>query len=80
MIAYIFETPEEMEVNEEYIVVPTFKMIGDIGGTISIFIGFAFSPLVTRTLMYCQYFINMMYMKLISSKLKEGLKSGRECA
>ena len=79
MIAYIFETPEEMEVNEEYIVVPTFKMIGDIGGTISIFIGFAFSPLVTRTLMYCQYFINMMYMKLISSKLKEGLKSGREC-
>ena len=80
MIAYIFETPEEMEVNEEYIVVPTFKMIGDIGGTIGIFIGFAFSPLVTRTLMYCQYFINMMYMKLISSKLKEGLKSGRECA
>ena len=80
MIAYIFETPEEMEVNEEYIVVPTFKMIGDIGGTIGIFIGFAFSPLVTRTLMYCQYFINMMYMKLISSKLKEGRKSGRECA
>ena len=79
MIAYMFETPEEMEVNEEYIVVPTFKMIGDIGGTISIFIGIAFSPLVTQTLMYCQYFINMMYMKLISSKLKKGLKSGREC-
>ena len=48
MISYKFETPEQIQVSEEYIVVPAFKMVGDIGGTIGIFIGFAFSPLVTQ--------------------------------
>ena len=48
MISYKFETPEQIEVSEEYIVVPAFKMVGDIGGTIAIFIGFAFSPMVTQ--------------------------------
>ena len=68
MIMYFFETPEEMEVSEEYIVVPAFKMIGDIGGTIGIFIGFAFSPLVSQMLEYCKYFICMIFAKFFPGK------------
>ena len=68
MVRYFFETPEEMEVREEYIVVPAFKMIGDIGGTIGIFIGFAFSPLVSQMLEYCKYFIYMIFAKSFAGK------------
>ena len=67
-LMYFFETPEEMEVHEEYIVVPAFKMIGDIGGTISIFIGIAFSPTVTQLLEYCRYFVYMIYAKCFAGK------------
>ena len=72
MVRYFFETPEEMEVREEYIVVPAFKMIGDIGGTIGIFIGFAFSPLVSQMLEYCKYFAYMIYAKFFAGKLIKG--------
>ena len=68
MVRYFFETPEEMEVSEEYIVVPAFKMIGDIGGTIGIFTGFAFSPLVSQMLEYCKYFIYMIFAKFFTGK------------
>ena len=68
MVRYFFETPEEMEVREEYIVVPAFKMIGDIGGTISIFIGIAFSPIVTQLLEYFKYFNYMIFVKFFAGK------------
>ena len=67
MISYKFETPEKMEVSEEYIVVPTFKMIGDIGGILGIFIGFAFSPFVTQMLEHVK---NFVYTKIIVGKAK----------
>ena len=59
-----------MDVNEEYIVVPTFKMIGEIGGTLGIFIGFAFLPYVTQMLEFCKYFIYLIYGKFIASKIQ----------
>ena len=58
IISYKYETPEQMEVREEYIVVPAFKMVGDIGGTIGIFIGFAFSPLVSQLLEYFKFLVS----------------------
>ena len=69
MIMYFFETPEEMEVSEEYIVVPAFKMIGDIGGILGVFIGFAFSPFVTQIIEYCQYFVSIIFMKCNAGEL-----------
>ena len=65
----MFETPEQMEVNEEYIVVPAFKMVGDIGGILGIFIGFAFSPLMTQMIEYCQYFVSIIFIKCDAGKL-----------
>ena len=59
----MFETPEQMAVREEYIVVPAFKMIGDIGGILGIFIGFAFSPFVTQIIECCQYLISIIFVK-----------------
>ena len=75
LISYKFETPEQMEVSEEYIVVPTFKIIGDIGGTISIFIGIAFSPMVTQLLEYFRYFTYMIFAKFFAGKSIKGFFS-----
>ena len=58
IISYKYETPEQVEVMEEYIVVQAFKMVGDIGGTIGIFIGFAFSPFVTLLLEYFKFLVS----------------------
>ena len=39
---YMFHQPETMTYNEEYYVVPTLDLIGLIGGTLGMFVGFSF--------------------------------------
>ena len=38
----MFSQPETMTYNEEYYVVPTLDLIGLIGGTLGMFVGFSF--------------------------------------
>ena len=41
-MSYLFLQPETMTYYEEYYVVPTLDLIGLIGGTLGMFVGFSF--------------------------------------
>ena len=43
MVSYTFEKPEKMTVRSEYLVVNFENLIGLVGGTLSMFLGFAFT-------------------------------------
>ena len=42
LVSYTFDLPETMTVHEEYYIVPIFDLIGLVGGTLGMFIGFSF--------------------------------------
>ena len=46
-VYYTFDLPETMTVDEEYYTVATFDLIGLIGGTLGMFIGFSFYGTLT---------------------------------
>ena len=41
--AYNFESPQKIRIFKEYLIYDGFAMIGAIGGTLGLFIGFSFS-------------------------------------
>ena len=47
---YRFSHPESVKVYEEYLIYDTIGMIGTVGGTLGIFIGFSFSSLILHIL------------------------------
>ena len=47
---YVFEAPETTTLNEEYYTVPIYDLIGLIGGTLGIFIGFSFYGAISALL------------------------------
>ena len=55
---YVFyrTTTDEMFVNEEYLIYDFNSMIGSIGGTLGLFIGFAFSNVISSVLNSCRDF------------------------
>merc|ERR1712115_539223 len=44
---YNFESPHQMRIVEEYLIYDAFAMIGAIGGTLGLFIGFSFSDIIS---------------------------------
>ena len=57
LIEYIFVKPETMTIHEEYYVMPTFDMIGAIGGHFGIFIGFSFYDFISSILNLFKIFL-----------------------
>ena len=53
-IAYQFAYPESMKVYEEYLIYDAIGMIGSIGGTLGMFIGFSLSNLLTIVINFFQ--------------------------
>ena len=46
-LAYEIDPPEEVTVFQEYVVYDTISMIGSVGGTLGMFIGFSFTGFIS---------------------------------
>ena len=57
-------------VYEEYFVFDTIGMIGEVGGTLGIFLNFSFTNVFTRLLILAQGFLNRLFFKKLKSPPK----------
>ena len=67
--AYLFNLPEKVEVYEEYLIYDVIGMIGSIGGTLGMCIGFSFTNMVTIIINFIQY-----QLKKLSKKVDNEIK------
>ena len=51
--AYEIDPPERLTVYQEYVVYDAIGIIGSVGGTLGLFIGFSFSGLISRLVDFC---------------------------
>ena len=65
-IKYKFALPLKTKVYEEYFIIDPIKLIGTVGGTLGMFIGFSFSNLIICIIEYLQYLIE----KILRSRKK----------
>ena len=66
ILMYTFEQPETLTLNEEYLVTTVSSLLGEIGGALSMVMGFSFIELATLIL----NFVKMIIYK-ISAKSKK---------
>ena len=64
-LKYKFALPLKAKVYEEYFIIDSIGLIGSVGGTLGVFIGFSFSNLIIFIMKYMQ---TLMERKLTSSK------------
>ena len=62
-VKYQFDAPLYAKVYEEYIIVDAIGMIGSVGGTLGLFIGFSFSNVINVLIGYLQLFLNKICWK-----------------
>ena len=55
---YYIDKEIEMKVYEEYIIIDAMGMIGSVGGTLGLFIGFSFSNVINLLIGYLQVVLN----------------------
>ena len=55
---YNFDSPQRMRTYKEYLIYDGFAMIGAIGGTLGLFIGFSFSDFIWLVLTYLSSCLN----------------------
>ena len=53
-LQYEFEYPESVTVSEEYMIYDTIGMIGSVGGTLGMFLGFSFTSVISLVISYFQ--------------------------
>ena len=51
--AYEIDPPERLTVYQEYVVYDAIGIIGSVGGTLGLFIGFSFSGLISGLIEFC---------------------------
>ena len=56
-IKYKFALPLKAKVYEEYFIIDSFGLIGSVGGTLGVFIGFSFSGLIINIIEYIKTLI-----------------------
>ena len=60
---YYIDKAYEMKVYEEYIIIDAIGLIGSVGGTLGLFIGFSFSNVINVLIGYLQLFLNKICWK-----------------
>ena len=60
---YFIDKEIEMKVYEEYIIIDAMGMIGSVGGTLGLFIGFSFSNVINLLIGYLQVVLNKICWK-----------------
>ena len=71
---YIINKEMAMKVYEEYIIIDAISMIGSVGGTLGLFIGFSFSNIINVLIGYLQLFANKNCWKKSAIMDQEGSK------
>ena len=59
-MTYQFVRPEYVEVHEEYVIYDAIGMIGSVGGTLGMFIGFSFTNIISSIINYLKHVPNVM--------------------
>ena len=65
IIQYKLSIPLVVQTNKEYIIFDAIGMIGSVGGTLGLFIGFSFSNVLTIMIEYLQLSIDQIYSRKI---------------
>ena len=65
IIQYKFSIPLVVQTNKEYIIFDAIGMIGSVGGTLGLFIGFSFSNVLTILIEHLQLRIDKIYSRKI---------------
>ena len=60
-IYYKFVRPLKSKVYEEYLITDTIGLIGSVGGTLGLFVGFSFSNILTYIMQYVQIKMQMLF-------------------
>ena len=60
-LEYKFAEPAYVKVYQEYLIFDAIGMIGSVGGTLGMFIGFSFSNVLTILICYLQKFVMYLY-------------------
>ena len=55
LLGYMFDPPEMVTMHDEYLIYDEVSMIGSIGGTLGMCIGFSFTNLMSCFLNFIQY-------------------------
>ena len=81
LFSYKYESPEVMEIHEQFIIMEFVDLIGVVGGTLGLFVGFSFLGFAFQIL---DYFIvmtkklKMFYLEKRMKKVKKTSKVGSE--
>ena len=59
MLTYRFAYPQVLTIYQEYLIYDGIGMIGSVGGTLGMFIGFSFSNAISSTLNFLQLNLNI---------------------
>ena len=71
MFSYKFEVPETLTIEVESYVVTFVDLIGIVGGTLGVFIGFAFYDNIIITMDYCIWFVDVDLVKKLKIRKKK---------
>ena len=74
IFTYKFDTPETTDVFSEYIIVDTMTMIGSIGGTLGLYVGFSFFDFAMQILGWIQ----MLAVKISQSSIFKEEKKNKQ--
>ena len=58
-LTYQFAYPQVLTIYQEYLIYDDIGMIGSVGGTLGMFIGFSFSNAISSTLNFLQFNLNL---------------------
>ena len=58
-LTYKFAYPQVLTIYQEYLIYDGIGMIGSVGGTLGMFIGFSFSNAISSTLNFLQFYMNI---------------------
>ena len=59
ILTYQFAYPQVLTIYQEYLIYDGIGMIGSVGGTLGMFIGFSFSNVISSTLNFLQFYMNI---------------------
>ena len=68
--AYEIDPPEEVTVFQEYVVYDTIGMIGSVGGTLGMFIGFSFTGFISSIINGLSKFVKSKIDTVDTSRMK----------
>ena len=81
LFSYKYDSPEVMEIQQQFIIMEFVDLIGVVGGTLGLFVGFSFLGFAFQILDYLIVIVKklrMLYLEKMTKKVKKTSKVGSE--